>query len=326
MSERPDIQPDPAAAAPGAPGDPRERNQEPDLARGLVAAAPALARLTALAWWRAAGWTATSSLRAGGQVLGAARSGQLPTDLVAQAGSEARAYAGRLLGLAEAIDVAMSQQDREAENRPPASEDDATAEQEGSAVAKTNGRAPSSRALRERGEELLRRSADIDYEEDAHPAYERILDDMAPDEARILRLLCREGAQGAVDVRSSKTLGVTSEIVAPGLSMIGEESGCRYLDRVPAYLNNLHRLGLVWFSRESLGDPLQYQVLEAQPKVTDAMAKSGRTKTIRRSIHLTPFGDDFCDVCLPMDTGEIEALDADAPDPDEGPNVSRHPV
>jgi hypothetical protein len=326
MSERPDVRPDPAAAAPGEPGDPRERNQEPDLARGLVAAAPALARLTALAWWRAAGWTASSSLRASGEALGAARAGRLPTELLWQAGGEARAAAVRLLGLAEAIEVAMARQ-REAEGDGPGPyEADTTVQEDTGEVARTNGNAPSGRALRERGEELLRRSADIEYEEDAHPAYERILDEMAPDEARILRLLCREGAQGAVDVRTSKTLGVTSEIVAPGLSMIGEEAGCRYLDRVPAYLNNLHRLGLVWFSRESLGDPLQYQVLEAQPKVTEAMAKSGRTKTVRRSIHLTPFGDDFCDVCLPMDTGEIEALDDDAPDPDEGPNVSRHPV
>jgi hypothetical protein len=38
-----------------------------------------------------------------------------------------------------------------------------------------------------------------------------------------------------------------------------------YLDRVPAYLNNLYRLGLIWFSREPLEDPLDYQVLEAQP-------------------------------------------------------------
>jgi hypothetical protein len=326
MSERPDTRPDPAAAAPGEPGDPRERNQEPDLARGLVAAAPALARLTASAWWRAAGWTASTSLRTSGEVLGAVRSGQIPTDLLSQAGGEARAAAVRLLGLAEAIEVALADQRDGDDDRPRADGAEPGVQGDTRAVAQTNGHAPTGRALRERGEELLRRSADIDYEEEAHPAYERILDEMAPDEARILRLLCREGAQAAVDVRSSKTLGVTSEIVAPGLSMIGEEAGCRYLDRVPAYLNNLHRLGLVWFSRESLGDPLQYQVLEAQPKVTDAMARSGRTKTVRRSIHLTPFGDDFCDVCLPMDTGEIEALDDDAPDPDEGPNVSRHPV
>jgi abortive infection alpha-like protein len=60
----------------------------------------------------------------------------------------------------------------------------------------------SSVALRARGEELLRLSADVNYEEDSHPAYARILDVMAPDEARILRLLMERGAQPAVDVRS----------------------------------------------------------------------------------------------------------------------------
>jgi Abortive infection alpha len=155
------------------------------------------------------------------------------------------------------------------------------------------------RSLRDRGAELLERSADVEYEEDFHPAYERILSQLAPDEARILRLLAR-GPQPAVDVRSAKVLGIGSEMVAPGLSMIGAEAGCRYLDRVPAYLNNLYRLGLIWFSREPLKDPTDYQVLEAQPDVIEALRSGGHTKTIRRSIHLTPFGQDFCRVCLPL--------------------------
>jgi hypothetical protein len=37
-------------------------------------------------------------------------------------------------------------------------------------------------------------------------------------------------------------------------------------------------------------------------------------KTIQRSINLTPFGDDFCRVCLPLDTAEMEALSAEAAD------------
>jgi Abortive infection alpha len=156
------------------------------------------------------------------------------------------------------------------------------------------------RSLRDRGAELLERSADVEYEEDFHPAYERILSQLAPDEARILRLLARRGPQPAVDVRSAKVLGIGSEMVAPGLSMIGAEAGCRYLDRVPAYLNNLYRLGLIWFSREPLKDPTDYQVLEAQPDVIEALRSGGHTKTIRRSIHLTPFGEDFCRVCLPL--------------------------
>ena len=160
-----------------------------------------------------------------------------------------------------------------------------------------NGRSPS---LRDRGADLLSRSADVSYEEDAHPAYARILDELAPDEARILRFLQTDGSQPAVDVRTAKVPLLSSELVAPGLSMIGAGAGCRYVDRVPAYLNNLYRLGLIWFSREPLEDPLRYQVLEAQPEVLESMRSAGRgAKTVRRQILLTPFGRDFCRVCLP---------------------------
>ena len=110
----------------------------------------------------------------------------------------------------------------------------------------------------------------------------------------------QRGPQAAVDVRAGKALGIGSEMVAPGLNMIGAEAGCRYLDRVPAYHNNLYRLGLIWFSREPLEDPLDYQVLEAQPDVIEAKRAGGRAKTVRRSIMLTPFGEDFCRVCLPL--------------------------
>jgi hypothetical protein len=156
-------------------------------------------------------------------------------------------------------------------------------------------------SLRRRGEELLARSADVTQDEELHPAYARILDNLSPDEARILRLMATKGPQPAIDVR--RGLPMVSELAAPGLNMIGEEAGCRHVDRVPAYLDNLNRLGLIWFSRETLRDINRYQVLEAQPEATAVMREAGRTaRTVRRSIHLTPFGSDFCEVCLPLET------------------------
>jgi hypothetical protein len=163
-------------------------------------------------------------------------------------------------------------------------------------------------SLRDRGEELLRRSRDVNFAEDAHPAYTRILEVMAPDEARILRMLVEEGPQPSVDVRSGLLpLKSTTELVAAGLNMIGAEAGCRHLDDIPAYLNNLFRLGLIWFSSEPLPDPLSYQVLEAQPEVDAALKSASRTRTVRRSIHLTPFGRDFCELCLPGEPSEPDA-------------------
>ena len=159
----------------------------------------------------------------------------------------------------------------------------------------------STAALRRRGEELLRESADVRIDQDSHPAYMRILDALAPDEARILRFLAGHGSQPAVDVRAG--LPLASELRAQGRTMVAEEAGCRHRDRVYAYLNNLHRLGLVWFLREPLKDAARYQVLEAQPEVVEALKEGGRTaRTVRRSIVLTPFGEDFCATCLPPDS------------------------
>jgi hypothetical protein len=85
--------------------------------------------------------------------------------------------------------------------------------------------------------------------------------------------------------------------------MIGARAGCRYVERVPSYLNNLFRLGLIWFSRETLKDQSRYQVLEAQPDVLEAIHSVSHAKVVRRSIHLTPFGEDFCRVALTPETG-----------------------
>lgn len=162
--------------------------------------------------------------------------------------------------------------------------------------------------LRERGAELLERSRDVWRTDSAHPAYERILEELAPDEARVLVLLMRGGPQPSVDVRTGGAVGmVSSTLVKPGLTMIGPRAGCRHVDRVPSYLHNLFRLGMVWFSREQVSDPMDYQVLEAQPDVIEAMRSVRHAKVLRRSISLTPFGEDFCRAVL-VDQADAAAL------------------
>jgi hypothetical protein len=256
----------------------------------LIRALPALMRIAASAWLRTAEWTVGVTFRTSSRVLRAAASGGSPAEVFQESGAEVREYLRQVLGLMD-VNGAGPRADEPAEE--PANTAD----------------------LREQGAELLRRSADVDLEEEAHPAYTRILQELAPDEGRILRLLALEGPQPSVDVRTGGPLGVIkSDLVAPGLSMIGAEAGCRHPEGVQSYLNNLHRLGLVWFSREALDDVQRYHVLEAQPEVAEAMEEAGSGRTVRRCIHLTPFGEDFCQTCLPLDTAELEALsDSEAP-------------
>jgi hypothetical protein len=267
----------------------------------LVRAVPGLSRIAATAWLRTAEWGVGTSLRAGSRVLRAAVNGESPAELFQEAGAELRSYARRVLDLAGADEgtVAAFEPD-----------DDGPTDQRAPAGRRTPADPDTSPAsLRERGAELLRRSAEVGIDEEAHPAYARILDQLAPDEGRILRLLALEGPQPSVDVRSGRWLN-QNELVAPGLNMIDASAGCRNPDRVPVYLNNLNRLGLVWFSREPLDDINRYQVLESQPHVAEALERAGRGRTVRRSIRLTPFGSDFCDACLPLHTAELDQLPA----------------
>jgi hypothetical protein len=223
---------------------------------------PAVARLAALAWWRATERSVAASVDLGSRIARAAIPNRTSPRSTERSPAEPPA--------------------------PPRSSD------------------ASRDALRQRGAQLLARSADVAQSEDLHPAYARILDNLSPDEARILRLFATRGPQPAIDVR--RGLPLVSELVAPGLNMIGSEAGCRHPERVPAYLDNLNRLGLIWFSRETLREVNPYQVLEAQPEATDAMRRGGRTsRTVRRSIHLTPFGIDFCKVCLPLEAPDDQA-------------------
>jgi Abortive infection alpha len=271
------------------PDDPDENGSRED----VIGALPGLARLTVGAWARTADWSLRASVRTGARIVNAAVTRQSPTDLAADLSRDAREYARALFGV-DASEIKHAAE----EGLDPEDEEEV---EEAAAAAEAVTPDADREDLRRMGAELLARSADLSIDDDTHPAFARILTELAPDEARILRLLALDGPQAAVDVRASKTLNISSELVAPGLNMIGAQAGCRHVQRVPAYLNNLERLGLIWFSREPLPNPLEYQVLEAQPEVIEAMKGSGRGKTVRRSIYLTPFGSGFCELCLPLE-------------------------
>jgi hypothetical protein len=272
------------------PADDAGDRARPDAERaGALEAAPGLVRIAAGAWVRTAGWTAGSALRAGRRLTRAALGRESPYDLVRDARAELVDGAQRLLGVTE-LERKL-----------------------GGLVGGSASDGRSGESLRDRGYALLERSSELEEQGDEHPAYARILEQLSPDEARILRLLVTGGPQPAVDVRTWRPLDVGSIVVAPGLSMIAQHAGCMRPERVPAYLSNLYRLGLIWFSREKLSDPTPYQVLEAQPDVIDAVRATGRARIIRRSIYLTPFGGHFCQYCLPGDVLELEAVTAAGP-------------
>ena len=241
-----------------------------------------IARIAAAATQRSTEYSLRSGIRTGTSMVRAASTAESPADLLDEISKIASREMSRL-GLDVGDRVA---EDDEWEREPPVH---------------------TREALRERGARLLELSADVSYDEEIHPAYPRILDSLAADEARILRLLATEGPQPSIDVRDVGWVPISSELIGAGLTMVGSEAGLSHEDRAHAYMNNLHRLELIWFSDEPVENIKRYQVLEAQPAVEGAIEEAKRARTIYRSVHLTPFGVDFCRVCLPF---EVTAEDA----------------
>jgi hypothetical protein len=275
----------------------------------LTEALPELARVAADAWVKTAWWSLAVSLRVGSRLARVALDPAAALELAEQFSAGMRQYAREFLGISD-LD------DRVRQLAPPSGSLSRRGRREsgaagngstGSATGAGGHAEELSLTLRAQGAELLRRAADVQDGEEVHPAYARILAELAPDEARILRLLATDGPQPVVDVRAANLIGVGSQLVLSGLNMIGAQAGVARRTRVPAYLNNLTRLGLTRTAAGPLEDGVAYQVLEAQPDVLAAIKRTARAKTDRRRIELTEFGQDFCQVCLP--------LEADAPQP-----------
>jgi hypothetical protein len=256
-----------------------------------IEALPAIAREAAEAWLRVTSWGLTASVRIGGRMARAATDPDAAAALVEELSDGLRAYAREFLGVTDLDD--------RVKRIAPSTEVDLSP------------RITTGELLRARGTELLRQAADVHFDGEAHPAYGRILTEIVPDEGRMLRLLATAGPQPVVDVRAGNLIGAGSQLIAPGLNMIGAQAGLRHRDRVPAYLGNLFRLGLISFSEASLEDPIAYQVLEAQPEVLGAIKATTRARSVHRSVALTAFGVDFCHVCLPLD-GAPAAIDGTA--------------
>jgi hypothetical protein len=138
-----------------------------------------------------------------------------------------------------------------------------------------------------------------------HPAFALMLQSLTPDEARILRFLAVAGAQPAIDIRTKTPFGIGSERLAGGVNLIAEMAGCTRPDRDQHYLANLNRLGLVRFSQEPVTDRRRYAFVEAQPKAAEPMERVKKARTVYRSIYLSLFGEQFCEICF-----DLEGYDA----------------
>lgn len=246
-----------------------EPKQQVSSVRKTVRATTGVARVAVSAAAEVTAWGIDTALGVGATVVRGSIAGTPPREVLAEAEAEVRDAVRRALRLP------------------------ATPEQPTSDAVPT---------LREQGAALLRLSASTQGEHhETHPAFARMLEELTPDEARILRFLHLDGPQPSIDIRAGRPRGIGVERIISGLNLIGEHAGLRFPNRIQQYLPNLRRLGLIEFVKEPVGNPNRYQLLEAQSPVREVLKRSGfGTKVYYRSIALTGFGADFVQTCLPV--------------------------
>lgn len=277
----------------GADAERRQISNEARLIRGVFRAAG----LAAGSVVRGGQWAVSTSYEVTREITQAALEGESSAELAERTGNALRSIARSALGVTEGSV-------REIVSYVPTGPGGDTPSGRQALTVGPYRHSATVAELRKRGDALLARSADVYFTEEVHPAYDRILDELAPDEARILRYMALNGPQPTVDVRTNRPLGIGSELVAGDLTSVPEQAGVRYPDRARSYLINLKRLGLTLTS----DDPVvlsRYMVLEVQPTVEAALKKAGRApKIVRKSLRLTEFGEDFCRTCFTIGNGQ----------------------
>jgi hypothetical protein len=154
---------------------------------------------------------------------------------------------------------------------------------------------------------LLATSMDKETATTAHPAFAEIIKQLTPDEARIIALFPSDPFMPLIDIkRRVKTAdsGGAYYTMLVNHSHLGNMAGCEHLDLVPAYLDNLVRLGLAEIpSGQSYISPGIYESLEnsATAKSFKESIERSRENTCefgRKFLEITALGKQFAKVCV----------------------------
>jgi hypothetical protein len=155
-------------------------------------------------------------------------------------------------------------------------------------------RVPASETLDAKLERLLDPLAEEGSRSARQALFHTILDQLVPDEARILGALSDGSATPLVHVYRHAESGLVDEVVLENMALVGRTANLSLPQLTPTYVGHLLALGLLETGPEDPAMPDQYDTLEADTSVRRAMAKAGDSPaplTIeRRTLRLSGLG------------------------------------
>jgi Abortive infection alpha len=106
--------------------------------------------------------------------------------------------------------------------------------------------------------------------------FHKILDQIVPDEARIISALSDGSASPLLNVYARTRAGLGVEVVLENMSLIGKTANLALPQLTPMYVSHLLSLGLVESGPEDSGMKDEYEILAADTAVLSAIKRATR--------------------------------------------------
>lgn len=123
---------------------------------------------------------------------------------------------------------------------------------------------------------LLRQAVDQSTASGQNELFHKLLDQLVPDEARIMAALSDGSSSPVVTVLRRGRAGSAGEIVLENMSLVGKTANLALASQVPTYVSHLLALGLVELGPHDPNMDIDFEILCADPAVLRAIKIASR--------------------------------------------------
>lgn len=151
--------------------------------------------------------------------------------------------------------------------------------------------------------ELIDRTLEEDRESpEEHPAFREIVKQLLPDEALLICLFAKTPEHPVMHVKASPGFGKPGKVMEENLSPIGSTAGLRHPQRLPEYIDNLIRLGILRIYENQGSEPDLMKIMETSPEIESVKKRivtdmHMKVRFEHKVLGLTPFGRWFIRIC-----------------------------
>lgn len=150
------------------------------------------------------------------------------------------------------------------------------------------------RSLDEKMQSLLDRALDQSTDGSQSELYHRIIDQLVPDEARIISALSDGSASPLVTVRARTPTGGPGKVVLANASLVGRTANLALPQMTATYVSHLLSLGLLERGPEDTSMKQDYEILMAETYILRAIKAASRgplpARIEKRTVRVTALG------------------------------------